>query len=200
MDCRDFKCNCWWIMSLIPIFRWEIETIDAAKKFPTEGPIHAFMEFWSYPPKIFWLVAIFSLVVLIVRNWPKLNWMLVMAILSVGASDLISRRAFKVLFQRPRPGSFLTGCDSPSCWGFISSHSSNIAAMAIIFCLFDKRNVFWCLPLWIIVAGSRVYLMDHFPLDVLFGGLIGSFIGITIWQFGRLANKYKRTRFAPQWK
>ena len=140
MGRRGYECDDCRPMALMPVFNWEMSIANAVKELPTDGFLHDLMMFWSYPPKIFWILIIASLLIVMIRNWPKLNVILLMAISAAGVGDLVSRRIFKVVFQRPRPESFLSGCDSPSCWGFISSHATNIAAVATVFCLYDKRN------------------------------------------------------------
>jgi membrane-associated phospholipid phosphatase len=117
------------------------------------------------------------------KYWRRFNLLFACAGLAVVSGDLISYRVVKRFFERPRPGSFISGCTEPSCWGFVSSHSTNIAALSTILCLYDRRNVFWCLPIWFLVGGSRIVLGDHFALDVLFGGFLGVVIGFIIWYF-----------------
>lgn len=185
----NFECSDWGSMALIPVFDWEIATANAVKQLPTDGFVRDLMVFWSYPPKIFWLLIILGLLIVAIKNWPKLNLIFMLAIGSAGVGDLVSRRIFKVTFQRPRPESLLSGCDYPSCWGFISSHATNIAAVATVLCLYDKRNMFWCVPLWLLVSGSRIYLNDHFPLDVIFGGVVGVSTGIAIWHLGGIIQR-----------
>lgn len=72
-------------------------------------------------------------------------------------------------------------------FGYFSAHASNAFAIALFFGMLLKSNlryiglglVFWaCL-----VAYSRVYIGVHYPLDVLSGALLGSFLG---WLFAKL--------------
>ena len=72
-------------------------------------------------------------------------------------------------------------------FGYFSAHASNAFAVALFFGMLLKSGlryigfglVFWAM----LVAYSRVYIGVHFPLDVLTGALIGSFLG---WLFAKL--------------
>ncbi|RRQ47527.1 phosphatase PAP2 family protein [Maribacter algicola] len=72
-------------------------------------------------------------------------------------------------------------------FGYYSAHASNSFALAIFFGFILRSQirlirlalVFWAL----LVAYSRIYIGVHFPLDVLTGALIGSFLG---WLFAKL--------------
>lgn len=163
---------------MIRVFEWEIEISRALQELPRSGVLYDFLHFWSYPPKFAWVIAFGIVAFLLIKFWPRLNLLIATCVLSAGAGDLISYRLVKRIFERPRPGSLISGCFSPDCWGFVSSHATNIAAASTVLCFYDRRNIFWCLPIWLLVSGSRVYLGDHFPLDVLFGGLLGILIGL----------------------
>ncbi|ASV29063.1 phosphatase PAP2 family protein [Maribacter cobaltidurans] len=72
-------------------------------------------------------------------------------------------------------------------YGYYSAHASNSFALAIFFGFMLRSQiryiglalVFWAL----LVAYSRIYIGVHFPLDVMTGALIGSFLG---WLFAKL--------------
>lgn len=186
-------------MALIPVFDWEIGIDRLAQQLPHNGALFDFIFFWSHPSRMAWILIILVLLALLIRAWPKLNLAFLLAAVSAGAGDVVSRRVFKVLFQRPRPGSLISGCSSPDCWGFVSSHATNMAAVCTVFCLYDKRNAFWCLPLWLLVSTSRIYLNDHFPLDVVLGGVLGILIGVLVWHVGiawrDIRRRFGRLRF-----
>lgn len=109
-------------------------------------------------------------------------------LLTFAISDQISAHFLKEFFQRTRP------CFDPNfskmcrllvpCGGgysFPSSHAANHFALAVfsIYSLQDKGK--WILPAFIFWAGivcyAQVYVGVHFPLDVVFGAMVGIFVG-----------------------
>jgi membrane-associated phospholipid phosphatase len=178
-------------VALIPVYEWEISIARFFEGMPHDSALFEISNFISYPPKSVWVIYFAIIAILFAKFWPRINLLLVCSALAAGAGDLVSYRIVKMLFERPRPGSLISGCSEPSCWGFVSSHSTNIAALSTVLCLYDRRNIFWCLPLWIFVGGSRVVLGDHFALDVVFGGLLGVLVGLFSWYF--LATLLSRT-------
>jgi undecaprenyl-diphosphatase len=93
----------------------------------------------------------------------------------------------KNIFHRLRP------CHEPSLlaivhlvngecggiYGFVSSHATNSFDVALLSLSFVKKRWYSIsIILWAgIISYSRVYLGVHYPADVIFGALLGSFIG-----------------------
>lgn len=108
--------------------------------------------------------------------------------LSIFASDTISSELIKKQVKRPRPCAEVTmnpaAIQRVHCGGgysFTSSHATNhfcIAAfLVIVFGGYMKR---WKYMWWIwaaIISIAQVYVGVHYPLDVLFGGILGAIIG-----------------------
>ena len=89
-------------------------------------------------------------------------------------------------FQRLRPCrddtlNFLLRSIEVRCgkYGFFSAHASNsIAVSVFLFKLFNNNNnntaLNYFLLLWVIVFSySRIYLGVHYPLDIIFGLIVG---------------------------
>jgi undecaprenyl-diphosphatase len=68
-------------------------------------------------------------------------------------------------------------------FGFVSSHATNSFDVALISLMFIKKRWYTIsIILWASVIGySRIYLGVHYPLDVICGSLLGSFIGWSIY-------------------
>ncbi len=94
----------------------------------------------------------------------------------------------KNLFERTRPFllSAMEGKLTPAAWNipdsfsFPSGHTAIAFATAIVafFCL-KKRYAILLTVLAVLVAFSRLYLGVHYPTDVLFGALFGSFSAVS---------------------
>ena len=92
-------------------------------------------------------------------------------------------------FQRLRPCrddtlNFLLRSIEVRCgkYGFFSAHASNsIAVSVFLFKLFNNNNTAlnYFLLLWVIVFSySRIYLGVHYPLDIIFGLIVGFVFGM----------------------
>jgi membrane-associated phospholipid phosphatase len=76
------------------------------------------------------------------------------------------------------------GVDQLSIKSFPSGHSTTAFAVMICFVLLTKNN-FLKLALFIaaaLIAYSRVYLSQHFLVDILAGSFIGTFTGLWMYQ------------------
>ena len=88
----------------------------------------------------------------------------------------------KELWNRPRPVLVLHDvrmvCDPLFSNSFPSGHTSAAFAVAVACSMFIPRLAFILIPLAIAVGISRVYVGAHFPLDVAFGAVLGTIIGL----------------------
>lgn len=68
-------------------------------------------------------------------------------------------------------------------FSFPSSHAANTAAVAaIVLCMRGWLMGFPVLLLSLIVSFSRVYVGVHYPVDVLYGMLLGLFLGVLVFR------------------
>ena len=116
-------------------------------------------------------------------------------------SDIISVNCFKNVFMRYRP------CYDPEIenlvrvvknkgglYGFVSSHATIFFSVLTIFRLLFPENkiTLIILTMWtLIVCYSRIYLGKHFPLDIVFGWLIGFLIASTTYYLYKIIIKIK---------
>jgi undecaprenyl-diphosphatase len=145
-----------------------------------------------------WVPFYLILLFLIIRKyqWQSLLILLFVAVL-ISLSDQLSVRAFKFVFERPRPCHdsdlqpliHLPSGECGGAFGFVSSHAANSFALAG-FVWFLLRQYYskigWILFLWASgVAYSRVYLGVHYPGDILGGALLGLAVSWLVWQLYR---------------
>lgn len=150
--------------------------------------LDSIMYFLSYN-KIFMQLILLVLIALGFKQYKlKFFGIFFFCLIAFGLSDSISSRVFKPTFKRLRP------CHQPAiseqvhiakddrCWGgkygFISSHAANSFAIATFFWLILKAHFGFSWILFIhssLVAYSRVHLGKHYPLDIIFGAMLGIF-------------------------
>jgi undecaprenyl-diphosphatase len=126
-------------------------------------------------------------------------WMVIAIVLTVVLADKIASGLFKPYFARYRPCHeaaiqqlvhVVSGCGGQ--YGFVSSHSANTFAFALLMWLFLRRRVpylyllfFWAL----LVSYSRIYVGVHYPLDLLGGAFIGMICSCLMYLLYRLITK-----------
>jgi undecaprenyl-diphosphatase len=101
------------------------------------------------------------------------------------ALSFLASSLLKFAFMRPRPEGlrfekmFLVGPTVPD-YAFPSSHASiTFSVLPVVDKEFSKIQVFWT-GFSVLVALSRIYLNQHYLSDVVFGSLLGYFIGYLV--------------------
>ena len=134
-----------------------------------------FLPFLIFP----WILAI----ILDSKNRWKLAFLIPLAIILVDQSGLLIKKTI----LRPRPfviinPEIINHLVKPSGinLSFPSNHAANNAVLAVIFSsVYDNlKHVFWGMAM--IIMFSRVYIGVHYPLDVIFGCILGIFYGLLL--------------------
>jgi undecaprenyl-diphosphatase len=137
--------------------------------------------------KLIWFPLYLAILIFLgVKYKRKFLIILIFIILAATLADQ-SSVIVKNIFHRLRP------CHEPSLlaivhlvngecggiYGFVSSHATNSFDVALLSLSFIKKRWYSIsIILWAgIISYSRVYLGVHYPGDVIFGALLGSFIG-----------------------
>lgn len=158
--------------------------------------------------KYFWAPLYLFSLVFIFLNFQKKTALsiVVLAILTIVASDQISSSLIKPFFGRLRPCNdpqfsdmvnLLVKCGSGK--SFTSTHATNHFALAIFFGLIFRKIQAVLLPvllLWaLLVSFSQIYVGVHYPLDILGGAILGTCIGLAFAKLGRfiIRNKLKNS-------
>jgi undecaprenyl-diphosphatase len=133
---------------------------------------------------ITWVPLYLLLLYLIYRKDPKnMAWVIGGVMLTILLGDQISSGLMKPYFERLRP------CHDPQwvglihnygrcggLYGFVSSHAANTFGMATFLTLIlrkKQKGIYWLFLYAVVVSYTRIYLGVHYPLDVLFGALVG---------------------------
>ena len=113
-------------------------------------------------------------------------------VIVIALADLTSVHLFKNIFERLRPCHneaiqnmvHIVNNHCGGSFGFVSSHAANSYAFAVFsLLLFKNKKYSIAIIIWAsIVAYSRVYLGVHYPVDILGGAILGSFIAFAIYK------------------
>ncbi len=141
---------------------------------------------------ITWVPLYLLLLYLIYRKDPKNTaWVIGGVMLTILLADQVSSGLMKPYFERLRP------CHNPELqglihlygrcgglYGFVSSHAANTFGMATFLTLTlnkKQKGIHWLFLYAVIVSYSRIYLGVHYPLDILFGALVGVLSAYLSW-------------------
>ena len=110
-------------------------------------------------------------------------------VFAVGSSDAICAQIIKPWVGRIRPShefnDFINLLVSKGGkWSFPSNHAANSFAFATVLSYFFEQKKVVLYTLASIIAFSRVYVGVHYPLDIIFGAVVGyilSWFVLSIW-------------------
>ena len=152
----------------------------------TGGVLTPFMEFISLLGKGGLALIFLSLILLCIRKTRRFGTAMILG-LTIGA--LFVNVFLKVVIARPRPYAdmsdiyyplwLMMGQHMESDMSFPSGHTNAaFAAMLPLFVLGDKRWSWLALVFGVLMGISRIYLVVHFPTDVIGGILTGTVAGL----------------------
>ncbi len=161
--------------------------------------MYAFGSVWAWFPLI--LVPLYF----VFKRRKEWQSMLVCTLLTGIANGIITSLIIKPLFKRLRPthhplfmddvrvlNEYIAGGD----YGFISGHSTNAFAFAVLSALIVK-NKWYSLAIFVwavMMAYSRLYLSAHFITDVIPGMIVGSLIGWLLYLLFKYMQRKKEER------
>lgn len=134
-----------------------------------------------------WIPLYLFLIVFMAYRFRKKGAIFIFAaLLTVGASDLLSSRIIKPSVERLRPCrqeqldvELRARCGSG--FSFTSSHATNHFAIASFFILTMANHYRWTKHLWwlwaLTISIGQIYVGVHFPFDILCGSMLGIAIG-----------------------
>jgi undecaprenyl-diphosphatase len=173
--------------------------IEKIKQWDTE--LFLFLNGWHTPlmdtamywitDRFFWIPFYVLIVYLLLKKfrWQGL-WMVLTIVVAIVLADQLASGLFKPFFARYRPCHELSiqplvhvvrGCGGQ--YGFVSSHSANTFAFAMLMWLMLRKTFrythylfFWAF----LVSYSRIYVGVHYPIDLIGGAFIGVFCALLL--------------------
>jgi len=126
---------------------------------------------------------------------------IILIVFSIGLTDFTIYRYLKPNIKRLRPSHtlekskvlnqnqifslsnirILTGRGGK--WSMPSNHAANSFAFAMILALFYKRYRMWYFFIAFLVGYSRVYVVKHYPFDIIIGMIYGIAIALLFYYF-----------------
>lgn len=154
---------------------------------------------YALSSKFFWIPFYAALIWWMWKRFGKqVLWVLLFVALVITSADRISSGLLKNSVKRLRPSHemaiagqvHLSKAGAGGNYGFVSSHAANCFSLLLFLWMVlpaKDRNLKIVILIWAIsVSYSRIYNGVHYPLDVFFGGLIGTLIGLTFGQLYQL--------------
>jgi undecaprenyl-diphosphatase len=140
-------------------------------------PIITEFDYWRIPLMTIWLL-------LFILGGPKGRVTAILVALLVGVTDYSNSFFIKPLFGRIRPCHVLSGIHTfwpcPRSLSFPSNHVANCFAAAFFLSFSYRQGTPFFLIMAAIVGYSRIYVGEHYPLDVLGGALLGGICTLLI--------------------
>jgi membrane-associated phospholipid phosphatase len=139
--------------------------------------------------RFFWTPLYIFIIFYCIKNYKKQGYYMIGGLLATFAmGDMIASKLIKPFVARIRPCNDLSLADEiirrvpcGSGYSFPSAHATNHFAIAIfLICLFYDKwkpilplGLFWAF----LVSFAQIYVGVHYPIDTIFGALLGTSIG-----------------------
>ncbi|MBC7873682.1 MAG: phosphatase PAP2 family protein [Ferruginibacter sp.] len=186
----DFLSGAFWQQ----LIKWDKALFEKINSDGANPLFDAVMPFLRNP--LHWVPVYLFVFVFVVANFKvKGIWWAVFFLITVALCDMTGTYVFKHEIERLRP------CNDPDffnhvrlllkkCGGgysFTSNHAANHFGMAAFFFVTFRhllKKWAWVGFVWaFFIAYAQVYVGNHYPLDVLCGGLLGLCFGIVTGTF-----------------
>lgn len=140
------------------------------------------------------IIPILLLIIYLIYNEKKKSIYLILGLaITIGIADQLSSGVIKPLVGRLRPSKALSDVfywsksrgwlitdDThryKSSFSFVSGHATNPFALATFMFFYNKKFIYFLLPLACMIAFSRIYIGVHYPADIIGGAMVGIFCG-----------------------
>jgi len=168
-------------------------------------PILSDMKYFYIPLALLW-------VFMVAKKNLKTRMIAVTILLLITASDLVNSRVLKPVFGRAKPyytisnihyynnttwtiTSKLEKAIKTKKYAFPSSHATNLFAAAFFLSYYYPKFFPFFYLIAIMVGYSRIYLGEHYPFDVIAGGIEGTLFGlIFVWIGNQIMVFFERKR------
>lgn len=190
-DEREDMRNLWLVSAvivvLLVIFMWA--TAAASQRTLSGGEERLFLYFYNWPYFLLPLALIITqlgsvwmLVAVTLAAWLAGKKRLALFTALTGAVTYAVVWMGKEMIARPRPEQLLANVTAKgpfeAGYGYPSAHTALATVLALLLWKHIPKRYRWlAVALVLCVAVSRMYLGQHFPLDVLGGFLVGAMIG-----------------------